>query len=164
MQCTPSVFHFLKQMFYFRLKRWYTTFYYSQYNSKLTLLLLFPLGMSYVRYNAETKYGYHIFINTENATPETIKCLTVEPSIPNCLKSIKQIRQFFEWRNGSKIYLPQNASVEDLKRYIYKSSTKIPDNLMVGCKGRVFNEKDNLAAATRIFCKRDPYLVLWKKS
>ena len=40
----------------------------------------------------------------------------------------------------------------------YQDTTK----LLVGCRGRMFADTDNLALAVRAFCKRDPNILIWK--
>lgn len=92
------------------------------------------------------------------------------------------------WKNGRKYYLPDEATVSDLKSLVYadqkpvdarqeaeKTAASIesedteatpryqdPSQLLVGCKGRMFEDTDNLAMAVRAFCRRDPNILIWK--
>lgn len=165
MTASRSIWWSLGRSLKFRLKRLWTTFYFGQYSGKFTLLLFFPGFLSAVRYRAETRYGYHVFINsasteTEDAS-DASRSITPEPNLPYYLKSNERLRRWFAWKNGNKFYFGKDATVHDLKLAVYRGEDKIPDDVLIGCKGRMFCDKDNLAMATRTFCKRDPRIVIW---
>lgn len=89
------------------------------------------------------------------------------------------------WENGRKYYLPDEATVSDLKNLVYSEQKPLdarqkeeasdktgqtepkpqyqdPSHLLVGCKGRVFEDSDNLAMAVKAFCRRHPNILIWK--
>lgn len=91
------------------------------------------------------------------------------------------------WTNGRKYYLPDDATVSDLKNLVYSEQKPLeakqkelepsseeskgadpepqyqdPSELLVGCRGRMFEDTDNLAMAVRAFCRRDPNILIWK--
>lgn len=149
----------LRQTLNYRLQRLWTTFYFAQYSSKFTLLLAFPGLFSVIRYRAETKYGYHVFIHPTSVNEAS--SILPKPALPPALESSERLQRWFAWKNGSKFYFDKHATVHDVKLALYREEKHIPEHLMVGCKGRIFHDTDNLAASTRVYCKRDPRLVLW---
>ncbi|AFZ81271.1 hypothetical protein BEWA_006800 [Theileria equi strain WA] len=167
----------------YRLGRLYNSFYYSQSNNKYVMVFAFPAFLWYIRYRADTKLGYRLYISPTALGPldyldkvdsskETLEEEAKEPSV------FEKIGEKFEWltekvsgsaplvknwTNGKKIYLPDDVTVSDLKRLVYGNNTAAQRDVLVGCKGRIMNNDDNLALATRAFCKRDPRLVLWRE-
>eukprot|EP00386_Alphamonas_edax_P007612 GDKI01025359.1.p1 GENE.GDKI01025359.1~~GDKI01025359.1.p1 ORF type:complete len:169 (+),score=32.21 GDKI01025359.1:58-507(+) len=134
-----------KEWFRFRAGRAYESFYYAQYNNKYWMVLIFPLAMNSVRWTAENKLGYNVFITDESLLPDDSKKVTGG------------------WTNGKKLYLDDNTTVAELKALVYEGKDKIPENVAVGCRGRMMEDSDNLALAVRAFCKRDPKIVLWRE-
>lgn len=151
-----TIFTQISEFLSFRSRRLYNTFYNAQYSGKFALVLLFPGFFCFVRYRAETQPGYHIFISDESIhpNPRTPKWLPAETF---------GLEKFFAWKNGSKIYCNEKTTVADLKRRIFGSVSAIPSDVAIGCKGRMFDDRDNLAMAVRSFCKMDPRLVVWKE-
>ncbi|KAL8426641.1 hypothetical protein Efla_005898 [Eimeria flavescens] len=154
-----------------RLGRMYDSFYNAQNSTKFVMCIFFPTAIFSVRYRADTKLGYHVFI--------------AEPSLYPDL-SHKWIGK--TWTNGRKYYLPDEATVSDLKNLVYSEQKPLdvrqkeaaaasaratkddeqkleyqdPSQLLVGCRGRMFEDTDNLAMAVRAFCRRDPNILIWK--
>lgn len=153
-----------------RIFRVYDSFYNAQSSTKFVMCFFFPAAIFSVRYRADTKLGYHVFI--------------AEPSLYPDLS-----HKWFgkTWKNGRKYYLPDEATVSDLKTLVYADQKPLsarqkeesassdeskdteatlryqdPSQLLVGCKGRMFEETDNLAMAVRAFCRRDPNILIWK--
>ncbi|PHJ23183.1 hypothetical protein CSUI_002965 [Cystoisospora suis] len=128
-----------------RAGRLYDSFYYSQGSTKYVLALFFPAAMFYTRFRADTKLGYHVFISEESIYPD-------------------YSHRYFDtkWTNGRKLYLDDDISVSQLKRQIYEAEATPPEDVKVGCRGRVFEDSDNLAMAVRAFCRRDPRILLFK--
>lgn len=125
----------------FMAGRGFNTFANAQYNSKYIMVLAAPGVMCYTRYRAETKLGYAVMITDRDEHP------TAYPS---------------DWKNGKKIYLPDSATVGDVKAKIFADGKVQPSaRLRVGCRGRVMADDDNLGNAVRCFCRRDPRLVMW---
>ncbi|PFH37995.1 hypothetical protein BESB_003360 [Besnoitia besnoiti] len=131
---------FLKQ----RTGRLWDSFYYSQSSTKYVMCFLFPAGIFYTRFRADTKLGYHVFINEESIYPD-------------------YSHKYFDtkWTNGRKLYLSDETTVAQLKAQIY-GPNEVPADVKVACRGRVFEDTDNVAMAVRAFCKRDPRLLLFK--
>lgn len=153
-----------------RLFRMYDSFYNAQSSTKFIMCFFFPAAIFSVRYRADTKLGYHVFI--------------AEPSLYPDL-SHKWVGK--TWKNGKKYYLPDDATVSDLKNLVYSEQKPLdaqqkeptvasvepkeadatpryqdPSELLVGCKGRMFEDTDNLAMAVRAFCRRDPNILIWR--
>ncbi|KAL8453555.1 hypothetical protein Emag_001774 [Eimeria magna] len=154
-----------------RLGRMYDSFYNAQSSTKFVMCFFFPAAIFSVRYRADTKLGYHVFI--------------AEPSLYPDL-SHKWIGK--TWTNGKKYYLPDDATVADLKALVYAEQKPLeahkkeearnpepprggapptlsfqdPSQLLAGCRGRMFEDTDNLALAVRAFCRRDPNIIIWK--
>lgn len=125
-------------------KRAWNSFYYEQYHRKPWIYLALPLILASVKCNNEDKYGYHVYITDETIIPENTK-------------------KVLDFKNGEKHFFDENATVADLKKTIYLSyGDNIPENVAVGCHGRMFEESDNLALGVRAFCKRDPRITFWK--
>eukprot|EP00918_Siedleckia_nematoides_P070552 GHVU01154065.1.p1 GENE.GHVU01154065.1~~GHVU01154065.1.p1 ORF type:complete len:149 (+),score=19.74 GHVU01154065.1:190-636(+) len=141
----PTIWQVLFRGMRFQLGRMYDTFYNAQYNNKYVLLFALPPFIWSVRYRAETKLGYHVFITDEELYPDWSS---------NVVSS--------KWENGKKYYMNDIATASDLKREVYGSAEAVPAMVKVGCRGRMMDDSDNLAAAVRAFCKRDPRLVMWK--
>lgn len=156
--------HYLRH----RVGRLYDSFYNAQTSTKFVMGLFFPAAIFSVRYRADTKLGYHVFIADPSLYPDL---------------SHKWIGK--TWTNGRKYYLPDEASVSDLKHLVYSEQKPLdarqregasdktgqmepkpqyqePSQLLVGCKGRMFEDSDNLAMAVRAFCRRDPNILIWK--
>lgn len=88
---------------------------------------------------------YHVFISEESIYPD-------------------YSHRYFgtKWTNGRKFYVDDDVSVSQLKRQIYEAEAAPPAGVKVGCRGRVFEDTDNLAMAVRAFCRRDPRILLFK--
>lgn len=148
----------------------YDSFYHAQSSTKFVMCFVFPASIFSVRYRADTKLGYHVFIADPSLYPDL---------------SHKWIGK--TWENGRKFYLPDEATVSDLKKLVYseqkpqadgradkeatpgategkepKLQYQDPSQLLAGCKGRMFEDTDNLAMAVRAFCRRDPSILIWK--
>lgn len=128
----------------YRCKKIYHSFYYAQSHIKYVMVFLFPAIMWTTRYKTDTKLGYFVYINDEE----------LYPNYSNNLINTK-------WKNGTKFYVDDNITVKEMKQKIYENQP-LPDNLKVGCKGRMMEDDDNLAMAVRAFCKRDPKVILWR--
>lgn len=139
-----------------RGKRLYNTFYNAQYSSKFALVLLFPGTLCAIRYRAETKLGYHVFITDDSLEPK--------PHLPKWLafKSLG-LEKYFTWKNGSKFYCSEDITVSQFKEKLFGGPLNVPMGAAIGCKGRMFEDSDNLALAVRSFCKRDPRLLVWRE-
>lgn len=138
----------------FRVKRLYNTFYHSQYTGKLTLVFILPTVLCAIRYRAETKFGYHIFIDQPILTPK--------PRIPagRLISIIPGIEKYCAWKNGSKVYFNDDVTVAQIKKKLLSDANL--DDVLVGCRGRVFRDTDNVASAVRSFCKLDHKLIIWR--
>jgi len=141
-----GAFTFLKEGMSFRAGRLYETFWNSQSNIKWTMVFLYPGFLYYVRWRAETQYKYQVHI-TGDDVPKP------EFQMP-----------YFNWRQGMSFYQPATATVAEMKERVYGHKNKVPENLRVGCHGRMMEDTDNLALAVRTFCKRDPMLLFWKEA
>ncbi|XP_026193700.1 uncharacterized protein LOC34623488 [Cyclospora cayetanensis] len=154
-----------------RLGRLYDSFYNSQSSTKFVMCFAFPAAIFSVRYRTDTKLAYHVFI--------------AEPSLYPDL-SHKWVGK--TWENGRKYYLPDHATVKDLKELVYSEQKPLemkqkeleeaaeaakntdlknpeyhdPSQLLAGCRGRMFEDSDNLALAVKAFCRRDPKILIWK--
>eukprot|EP00919_Chromeraceae_sp_WS-2016_P062768 GHVR01148599.1.p1 GENE.GHVR01148599.1~~GHVR01148599.1.p1 ORF type:complete len:138 (+),score=25.46 GHVR01148599.1:82-495(+) len=126
--------------------RW-DEFYYSPSNRKYLMFLIFPAAMCYIRWRAETMYSYNVYI-TENK---------LYPTYNN-----KSFSFFKNWSNGKQMYIPDRTTVEEFKNILYKDADIVPEVIAVGCRGRMMDDSDVLALATRAFCKRDPRLLIWQ--
>eukprot|EP00388_Colpodella_angusta_P014610 GDKJ01036512.1.p1 GENE.GDKJ01036512.1~~GDKJ01036512.1.p1 ORF type:complete len:148 (-),score=29.56 GDKJ01036512.1:71-514(-) len=126
-------------------KRAWNSFYYEQYHRKPWIYLALPLVLFTVKGDNEDKYGYHVFITDEEILPSNSK-------------------KIFDFKNGEKHFFDEATTVADLKKHIYLTyGDNIPENVAVGCRGRMFEETDNLALGVRAFCKRDPRITFWKE-
>lgn len=132
----------------FRAGRLWETFWNSQSNIKYTMVFIYPGLLYYVRWRAETKYKYRVYIADKKVQPDDSENL---------------IHMVSDWKNGSVFYYPETATVQDVKNDVYGSEEKIPPAVRVGCYGRMMENSDNLALAVRTFCKRDPMLVFWEE-
>merc|ERR1712094_84029 len=132
----------------FRVGRLYETYWNSQSNVKYTVVFLYPGALFYVRWRAETKYKYNVFIADD----------VVKPPTPEGWRS-----WFKSWKNGTGFYFTALASVKDLKEAVYGGAEKVPPAVRAGCHGRMMEDSDNLALAVRTFCRRDPKIVLWEE-
>ncbi|KAL8431740.1 hypothetical protein ACSSS7_005066 [Eimeria intestinalis] len=150
-----------------RLGRMYDSFYNAQSSTKFVMCFFFPAAIFSVRYRADTKLGYHVFIADPSLYPDL---------------SHKWIGK--TWTNGKKYYLPDEATVADLKALVYAEQKPLearkkeessnletskpvlsyqdPSQLLAGCRGRMFEDTDNLALAVKAFCRRDPNILIWK--
>lgn len=173
----------------YRLGRAYNSFHYSQSNNKYVMLFVFPSVIWYTRYRAETKLGYRLYIaptaggpvdyqdridassimkenidSTEEGGSLFMRGLNyVDDMIMGLWYRMRNQRPLIEgFKNGKKVYLEDNATVADLKKAIYGKEALSYDDALVGCKGRVMQNSDNLALSTRAFCKRDPRIVIWR--
>ncbi|SOV74926.1 conserved Plasmodium protein, unknown function [Plasmodium reichenowi] len=131
----------------YRLKKIYHSFYYAQSHIKYVMLILFPAIIFTTRYRADTQLGYFFYINDEKLYPSYRHNI---------------INKKMKWKNGSKFYLDDNVTVKEAKRIIYQGEENIPEKIKLGCKGRIMDDKDNLAMAVRAFCKRDPKVIIWQ--
>ncbi|CAG9484028.1 conserved Plasmodium protein, unknown function [Plasmodium vivax] len=156
----------------FRLKKIYHSFYYAQSHIKYVMLFLFPGVIWSTRYRADTKLGYHIYINEERLYPSGLsggdevsgwsdRGNLVGPLHAKYLHYRNKLTKK-KWKNGTKIYLEDGLTVGDVKRVLYGEEERIPRHLKVGCRGRMMEDTDNLAMAVRAFCKRDPKIFLWE--
>lgn len=149
-----TIFTQLRDFAAFRGKRLYNTFYYGQYSGKFALVFLFPGVLCAIRYRAETKFGYNVFVTDEEIEPK--------PHPPKWIPAkALGLEKYFAWKNGSKFYCDEDTTVSALKKRIFNGS--VPEDVAVGCKGRMFEDSDNLALAVRAFCKLDPKLLIWKE-
>ncbi|CDR96719.1 hypothetical protein, conserved [Babesia bigemina] len=173
----------------YRLGRIYNSFYYSQSNNKYVMLFVFPSVIWYTRFRADTRLGYRLYIAPTAGGPVdyldqiesgSVQKQTSEPdethssvlldalnyvddTIMGVWRWIKGSKPLIEgFKNGKKIYLDDSATVADLKKAIYGRKALEHEDVLVGCKGRVMQTDDNLALATRAFCRRDPRIVLWR--
>ncbi|BAM41915.1 conserved hypothetical protein [Theileria orientalis strain Shintoku] len=168
----------------YRLGRFYNSFYYAQSNNKYVMLIAFPAFIWYVRYRADTKLGYRLYISPTAGGPlDYLELSEIPPNqksknndsfISSSVEFLADKYKWFTnkvfkpgpmvkyWENGRKIYLSDDLTVRGLKKLLYGDEESSKD-VLVGCKGRVMNDNDNLALATRAFCKRDPRLVLWRE-
>lgn len=152
-----TIFSDLAGFLAFRCKRLYTTFYHAQYSGKFALVLLFPGLLSLIRYRAETQFAYYLIVTDESIVPK--------PRLPKwLLNRSNKLDKSFEWKNGMKFYCKDDMTVSDLKNKVYNGAQNVPADAVVGCKGRMFADSDNLALAVRSFCKRDPRLLVWRES
>ncbi|CAD2084510.1 conserved Plasmodium protein, unknown function [Plasmodium vinckei brucechwatti] len=149
----------------YRFKKVYHSFYYAQSHIKYVMLILFPGVIWSTRYRADTKLGYFFYINDEKLYPRI-------DNIPNDNNNDNYIDKYVnytknlvnnpKWVNGTKFYLNDDVTVQDVKKIIYKNPENIPKNIKLGCKGRMMDDNDNLALAVRAFCKRDPKIIIWE--
>ncbi|EDO08289.1 hypothetical protein BBOV_III007280 [Babesia bovis T2Bo] len=173
----------------YRLGRLYNSFYYSQSNNKYVMLFVFPSVIWYTRFRADTKLGYRLYISPTAGGPVDYKekidkdsitkssddsseqssslLLNVlnylDDTIMGIWSSIKGTKPLIEgFKNGKKVYLNDSATVQDLKNAVYGKLAMENKDVMVGCKGRIMQDEDNLALATRAFCRRDPRIILWR--
>uniref|UniRef100_A0A3B0MYT8 Uncharacterized protein n=1 Tax=Theileria annulata TaxID=5874 RepID=A0A3B0MYT8_THEAN len=180
-----SLFTSFRRSLNYRLGRLYNSFYYAQSNNKYVMLFAFPAFIWYVRYRADTKLGYRLYISPTAGGPLDYLELSDIPADKKddsknesfltssyeflldkynwfSKKVLKSGPPIKHWKNGNKVYLSDDLTVKELKKLIYGDSDSSKD-VLVGCKGRVMKDEDNLALATRAFCKRDPRLVLWRE-
>ncbi|KAK1444486.1 hypothetical protein BgAZ_103970 [Babesia gibsoni] len=173
----------------YRLGRMYNSFHYSQSNNKYVMLFVFPGVMWYTRYRAETKLGYRLYIaptaggpidyegeidasslmkEAEGPKEDTVSMLLkglnyVDDTIVGAWNKLQGKKELIDgFKNGKKVYLEDSATVGDLKKMVYGKDALAYADVLVGCKGRVMQNDDNLALSTRAFCKRDPRIVLWR--
>ncbi|VWU49157.1 ATP synthase-associated protein, putative [Hepatocystis sp. ex Piliocolobus tephrosceles] len=150
----------------YRTKKLYHSFYYSQSHIKYVMLILFPSIIWSTRYRADTKLGYFFYISDEKLYPKneniTINDIDKSSLLTNSLSYLKNLLSNRKWKNGMKLYLNDDLTVNDVKKIIYKKEEYIPKNIKLGCKGRMMDSNDNLALAVRAFCKRDPKIFIWE--
>jgi len=144
-----GAFTFLREGAQFRAGRLYETFWNSQSNLKWTMVFLYPGFLYYIRWRAETQYKYRVYITEDTPRPGPFSS-----KAPDFLA---------KWKNGSPFYQKATATVEDIKRTVYGDKS-VPENLRVGCRGRMMENTDNLALAVRTYCKRDPMLLFWQEN
>eukprot|EP00922_Rhytidocystis_sp_ex-Travisia-forbesii_P046772 GHVS01069725.1.p1 GENE.GHVS01069725.1~~GHVS01069725.1.p1 ORF type:complete len:208 (-),score=39.07 GHVS01069725.1:529-1152(-) len=128
----------------FQTRSLYSTFFYTKANVKYAMVFLFPSFLWATRWRADSQLGYHLFIEEEELYPDYSR------------------HKFFDtkWSNGRKVYLPDTTTVRDLKEKIYEG--RVPEEVLVGCHGRMMEDSDNLAMAVKAFCRRDPRILLWR--
>ncbi|GIX60923.1 uncharacterized protein BcabD6B2_03580 [Babesia caballi] len=172
----------------YRLGRLYNSFYYSQSNNKYVMLFVFPSVIWYTRFRADTKLGYRLYIaptaggpvdymekidrdsvmkEEDHAEHSSFLGLGVLNYVDDVLmglwRRVNGSKPLIEgFKNGKKVYLDDTATVADLKSAVYGPAVVGHEDVLVGCKGRVMQDDDNLALATRAFCRRDPRIVLWR--
>ncbi|ORM39925.1 uncharacterized protein BXIN_1282 [Babesia sp. Xinjiang] len=171
--------------------RLYNSFYYSQSNNKYVMLFVFPSVIWYTRFRADTKLGYRLYISPtaggpidytdkidsaamrkqdddsgEISSSYLLDALNyVDDTVMGLWRRITGSRPLIEgFKNGKKVYLDDSATVTDLKNAVYGQRAIENKDVLVGCKGRIMQDDDNLALATRAFCRRDPRIVLWRDS
>eukprot|EP00916_Digyalum_oweni_P004726 GHVL01008367.1.p1 GENE.GHVL01008367.1~~GHVL01008367.1.p1 ORF type:complete len:146 (+),score=12.96 GHVL01008367.1:20-457(+) len=127
----------------YRAGRIYWSHYNFQHWQKIYMTFMIIPIWSYAHWRADTRLKYYVWISQKELYPESSKRL-------------------FSWSNGSSIYLKDDTTVKDLKNTIYKNSE--PPKLVVGCKGRQFQDDDLLSMAVRSFCKNEPNLLMWEDS
>lgn len=88
-----------------------------------------------------------------------------KPRIPKWLIGAKVLglEKYFVWKNGVKFYCHPDLSVSQFKELVFDGFSNVPVDAVVGCKGRMFEDSDNLALAVRSFCKNDPRVVVWRE-
>jgi len=146
-----GAFTFLREGMSFRAGRLYETFWNSQSNTKWSLVFIYPGFLYFIRWRAETQYKYRV-------------CITDDTPKPAPWTSMSWVPQFFtKHRNGEPFYQKATATVEDIKRTVYGDKA-VPENIRVGCRGRMMENTDNLALAVRTYCKRDPMLLFWQEN
>ncbi|SBT30653.1 conserved Plasmodium protein, unknown function [Plasmodium ovale wallikeri] len=148
----------------YRRKKLYHSFYYAQSHIKYVMLILFPAVIWSTRYRADTKLGYFFYINDEKLYPNVFSNEKDKNSsgYSKYLDYPSNLIKNRKWVNGTKFYLNDNVTVEDAKKVIYQKEENIPNNIKLGCRGRMMNNNDNLALAVRAFCKRDPKIFIWE--
>ncbi|KAI4840923.1 ATP synthase-associated protein [Plasmodium brasilianum] len=129
------------------------------------MLIIFPAVIWSTRYRADTKLGYFFYINDERLYPKNSNSTKDSSSwlyskYLNYKNNLMQKNN--KWKNGTKFYLNDDVTVEEAKKIIYQNEQGIPKNIRLGCKGRMMDDKDNLALAVRAFCKRDPKVFIWE--
>jgi len=155
---------FLSEGLTFRRQRLYETFWNSQSNLKWGLVLVYPAYLLKIRWRAETQYKYNVYI----AEKENYPSYECERGIGHMLYSaifgngVAGAGGGY-WSNGAVFYFKEDQTVGGLKEAVYKSSQVPPENLKVGCRGRVMNDSDNLALAVKNFCRRDPRILMWEE-
>ncbi|CAD2084528.1 conserved Plasmodium protein, unknown function [Plasmodium vinckei lentum] len=150
----------------YRFKKVYHSFYYAQSHIKYVMLILFPGVIWSTRYRADTKLGYFFYINDEKLYPRIDNIPNDNNNNDNYIDKYvnytKNLVNNPKWVNGTKFYLNDDVTVQDVKKIIYKNPENIPKNIKLGCKGRMMDDNDNLALAVRAFCKRDPKIIIWE--
>ncbi|KAK1933160.1 hypothetical protein X943_002448 [Babesia divergens] len=173
----------------YRLGRIYNSFHYSQSNNKYVMLFVFPSIIWYTRYRADTKLGYRLYISptaggpvdyedkidtsgiVNKAEDDSEESCSVVLNALNCVddfimriwQKVRGTNPLIEgFKNGRKVYLQDHATVSDLKSLVYGPHALAYEDVLVGCKGRIMQNSDNLALSARAFCKRDPRIVLWR--
>ncbi|GFE53346.1 hypothetical protein BaOVIS_007500 [Babesia ovis] len=169
--------------------RLYNSFYYSQSNNKYVMLFVFPSVIWYTRFRADTKLGYRLYISptaggpvdymeqidkeamnkqSDDSEDQSSSVLLnalnfLDDTLMSIWGRIRGSRPLIEgFKNGKKVYLNDSATVNDLKNAVYGNKAIEHSDVLVGCKGRIMQDDDNLALATRAFCRRDPRIILWK--
>lgn len=154
-------FAFLLEGARFRAGRLYETFWNSQSNLKYFLVGVYPGYLFYIRFRAETQYKYNVYIAEKEAYP----AYQSKSGIIHLFRSLAfgdgAIPGGGYWSNGKVFYAGPNMTVDQLTKSVYESEKAPPANLKVGCKGRVFENTDNLALAVKSFCRRDPRILMW---
>eukprot|EP00921_Rhytidocystis_pertsovi_P016085 GHVQ01025411.1.p1 GENE.GHVQ01025411.1~~GHVQ01025411.1.p1 ORF type:complete len:222 (+),score=46.36 GHVQ01025411.1:449-1114(+) len=125
----------------------YNSFFYTKANVKYAMIFAFPAFLWYTRWRADSRLGYYMFIEDESIYPDYSK---------------HRLLFNTKWENGKKMYLEDSVTVRDVKDMIYEGRKNVPEDVAVGCHGRMMEDDDNLALAVRAFCKRDPKILLFK--
>jgi len=150
---------FLTEGATFRATRLYETFWNSQSNLKWGFVVAYPSYLFYIRWRAETQYKYNVYLEKPSIYPTYEN----EKGLGHMLRSLAfgaGSKGGGYWSNGSVVYGTSAMTVGDMKNTVYRSE-KTPDNLKVGCRGRMMEDSDNLALAVKSFCRRDPRILMW---
>ena len=69
-----TAFTTMSEFFSFKTGRMYETFWNSQSNLKYLMVGVWPAGLFYLRWRAETQYKYNVFIADKGAYPTFENC------------------------------------------------------------------------------------------
>lgn len=157
-----SAFAFLTEGAAFRAGRLYETFWNSQSNLKYGLVVVWPAYLFYIRWRAETQYKYNVYIADKSVYPTYKHKSGVGHFVYSTLFGNGWAEQGGGgyWSNGKVFYGTEKTTVEELKKVVYDGEPA-PEGLRVGCRGRMFENSDNLALAVKNFCRRDPRVLMW---
>lgn len=162
MASSRSIFTAMMDGMKFRAGRLYETFWNSQSNLKYGMVLIYPAYLYSTRWRAETKFKYNVFVQDEQNYPTFVNRSGLL-HVLNTFAFGDVMKGGGYWSNGSVYWGSDNTTVEDLKNDIYSSDPAVPKGIKMGCKGRMFEDTDNLSLAVRTFCKRDPRVLIWQE-
>ncbi|KAF8821320.1 hypothetical protein IE077_004357 [Cardiosporidium cionae] len=163
----------------YRIGRLYYSFFYAQYNSKYLLVILVPAFFFAVRFRTDTTLGYRIYVpgkpdeNLGSSSryehflddlAESKPAFSKKDSKADSFVGTDSISALRNWKNGTKVFMDDGATVSDLKQKFIKTGNKaLPDGILAACHGRILEDSDLLAFAVRAYCKRDPKIFIWRE-